>query len=47
MMKARDELVSRARELADTWDGKIDENNFYRITQKYKFGELATRLSML
>jgi len=47
MMKAREELVSRARVLAAEWDGKTEENNFYHMAQKYRFGDLATRLSSL
>ncbi len=46
-LKARPTLLSRIQELAAEWDGKVEENNFYHMTQKYKFGELATRLAEL
>jgi len=45
MMKAREEVISRAKALAAKWDGKVEENTFYHMTQKYRFGELATLLS--
>lgn len=47
VMKARDELVKRATELAAIWDGKVEENNFYHMHQKYTFGKFAKELSTL
>jgi ubiquitin-conjugating enzyme E2 Z len=45
--KARDALVTKARDLAATWDGKTEQIQFYSMTQRYRFADLATQLASL
>jgi len=42
--KTREALESRCRELAIQWDGKVEENNMFRMSKKYRFAELADRI---
>ena len=46
-LKARPALITKARALAELYDGKIDSVNFYSMTAKYHFADLAVRLEAL
>jgi hypothetical protein len=45
--KAKDALIKKARELAPELDGKTGMIPFYQMSTKYKFADLADRLSAL
>jgi ubiquitin-protein ligase len=45
--KARPRLLEKARALAAVWDGKTESMTFFQMTQKYRFGALATALEGL
>ena len=45
--RARERLVKKARELAAVWDDKVERVDFFNMTQKYRFGALATALEGL
>ena len=45
--RARTRLLTKARELAATWDGKTELMSFFQMTQKYRFGALADALEGL
>lgn len=44
---ARPRLLERARALAAEWDGKTERMSFFNMTQRYRFGPLATALAAL
>jgi len=46
-LKAQPALIKKARELAVTWDGKVEEMSFYQMAVKYRFGALADKLETL
>lgn len=46
-LKARPTLLTKARELAATYDGKVEQVQFYSMTTKYRFAELAAKLEAL
>ena len=46
-LRARPALVAKARELAATWDGKVEQLPFYQMATKYRFGLLADQLEAL
>jgi ubiquitin-protein ligase len=46
-LKAVPTLIAKARKLADTYDGRIESVNFYSMTVKYRFAELADKLVAL
>ena len=45
--RSRERLVKKARELSATWDDKVERMDFFNMTQKYRFGALATALERL
>jgi ubiquitin-conjugating enzyme E2 Z len=44
---ARPAILAKARALAAEWDGKVEQLQFYGMATKYRFGDLADRLSSL
>jgi hypothetical protein len=44
-MKAMPVLITKARKLAETYDGRVESVNFYSMTVKYHFSELADKLA--
>jgi ubiquitin-conjugating enzyme E2 Z len=47
VFKARDDVLAKATELASEWDGKIETIDFYHMTQKYRFANLAVTLQSI
>lgn len=45
--RARERIVTKARELAAVWDDKVERMDFFNMTQKYRFGALAAALEGL
>lgn len=46
-LRARDAIVTKARGLAEIWDGKVESVDFYGMTVKYRFGALADKLEQI
>jgi len=44
ILKARDDLIAKARGHATSWDGKTETFPFYNMVQRYQFSALADRL---
>lgn len=47
VLRARPTILERVRALATEWDGKSEHIEFYRMSQKYRFGAMATELEAL
>lgn len=46
-LKAIPALITKTRKLAETYDGRAESVNFYSMTVKYHFAELAEKLAAL
>jgi ubiquitin-protein ligase len=44
---ARPTLIKICRELAVTWDGRTESLDFYKMSQRYRFGDLAAALERI
>lgn len=47
VLKALPALIAKSRKLAETYDVKVEYINFYSMTVKYRFGDIADRLAKL
>jgi hypothetical protein len=45
--KNKDKLIERCKKYAPEFDGKVEENDLFKLRTKYSFSTLADQLSKL